>query len=249
MHPTQSQFRAALLDPCAPVPEGVQDARGAPAGRRFAVYRNTVTVSLVEAMKIAFPAVRRLLGPQNFDTLMPVFVRAHPPESPLMMHYGTAFPAFLAGFAPLAHLGFLADVARLDLALRTSYHAADARPFDAQILQQPPEKLAMLHLARAPATLVLRSAWPVFDLWKHAAQGGTAPADGPGQAVLVTRPLFDPQVHLLPHGAATWLDALEELPLGAAIERAVFRAPGFDFGAALGLALRAQAFCDAGPQI
>lgn len=240
---TQSQFRAALLDAAAPVPAGLLDASGAPAGSRYAVYRNNVTVSLIEAMKTAFPTVRALLGKQNFDTLMPFFVRAHPPSSPLMMYYGGDFPSFLESFEPLAHLGYLADVARLDLAIRASYHAADAVPFDPDLLQQSPDVLADLRLARAPATLLLRSRWPLHDLWRRAAHL-EAPAPRPiAQAVLITRPEFDPDIHLLPSGAATWLMALEEHPLGTATEMALAAAPDFDFADTLTLALQSQAFC------
>ncbi|WP_299028940.1 DNA-binding domain-containing protein [uncultured Sulfitobacter sp.] len=242
-HVTQSKFRAALLEASVPVPEGLIDAQGGPAGRRYAVYRNNVTVSLVEAMKVAFPSVRSLLGQQNFDSLVPMFVRAHPPKTPLMMHYGAEFPTFLEGFEPLAHLGYLGDVARLDLAIRASYHAADAAPFDPTVLQQAPEQLATLHLTAAPATRIIRSRWPLFDLWQRA-RDTDAPAPRPtGQAVLITRPEFDPQVHLLPTGAATWLGALQTQPIGPAVETATAAAPDFDFAATLTLALQSQAFC------
>jgi tRNA U55 pseudouridine synthase TruB len=63
-----------------------------------------------------------------------------------------------------------------------------------------------------------------------------------GQAVLVTRPEFDPIVHLLPTGAATWLAALETQPLGSAVEAATAAAPNFDLAASLTLALHARAF-------
>ncbi|KEJ89960.1 HvfC/BufC N-terminal domain-containing protein [Sulfitobacter donghicola] len=240
---SQTSFRAALLDAEQPIPDGLVDGAGSPAGRRYAVYRNNVTVSLIEAMKVAFPLVRVLLGQQNFDSLVPMFVRAHPPSSPLMMHYGADFPAFLESFQPLEHLGYLGDVARLDLALRDSYHAADAIPFDANVLQQPPEVLAGLRLNRAPSTLVLRSRWPIFDLWRRATATEAPAPRAQGQAILITRPEFDPAVHLLPTGAATWLNALLTDPIGVAVEKAASAAKEFDFAETLTLCLQTHAFC------
>lgn len=242
MHTTQAQFRAALLDPTQPVPDGLFDGTGGPAGRRYAVYRNNVTTSLVDAMKVAFPSIRGLLGFRNFDTLVPIFVRQHPPRSALMMHYGADFPEFLESFGPLAHLGYLGDVARMDLAMRASYHAADAPPLDPAVLQQSPELLADLNLPRAPATRLLRSRWPLFDLWRRS-RDADAPTPRPeAQAILITRPEYDPAPHLLPPGAATWLIALAHTPLGIAIEKTVETVPDFDLETCLTLALRTQAF-------
>ncbi len=240
---SQSRFRAGLLDPAQPVPDGLCDGGGRPAGRRYDVYRNNVAVSLIEAMKTAFPLVLKLIGTQNFDRLAGIYVRDHPPSSPLMMFYGARFPDFLEGFAPLAHIGYLSDAARLDIALRQSYHAADAAPFDPEPLQKfSSEALLEATIRLAPSTRILRSCWPLHDIWVFNQSTDAEKPRSISQDILVTRVGFDPIPHALPVGGALWLETLASgVSFGEAHDIALAAHTDFDLATCLTLALSTQA--------
>ena len=242
-------FAAPLLDPGIPQPAGLVDARGNAAGRRFDVYRNNVTVSLIDALLVGFPVLTKLLGEENMRGLARLFARAHPPASPLMMFYGAEMADFLAGMAQLSHLPYLPDVARLEMSLRRSYHAADAAPIAPDLLASlAPEALMSATVVLAPSVIVLRSDWPIHDIWRFNTQSG-APKPAPGaQDVAVLRPEFDPEVVLLPPGAATWIDGLRDgMPFGVAVEAAVSGTPDFDLAAALSLLLSGGAITSITP--
>ena len=246
MGATQTDFRAALLDPERAVPKGLTDGEGRPTTRRFAVYRNNVTVALIEALRTGFPVLCKLLGEQNFDQLARLFARTHPPSSPLMMHYGRALPDFLEGFAPLAHIGYLPDVARLELALRSAYHAADSAPLDpVRLGALAPETLMQTRLHLAPAVQVVPSKWPIFDIWRYNTVANAPKPQSVAQRVLVTRAEFDPMPHVLTLPQYAWVEAIHAgAPLDDAVDAATAHDPDFDLGPVLTLLVQHNALTD-----
>jgi len=232
----QTEFATALLDPNKANPAGLSDPDGRPAGRRFSVYRNNVAVSLTEALKAAFPVICKLVGDEFFEAMAGVYLRAHPPKSPVLMFYGVDMPEFLAGFEPVAHLGYLPDIARLEFALRQSYHAADAAPINPELLQDMPTDQLMgstLHLA--PSARLLQSQWPIHALWLANTIDNAPKVQMEAQDVLITRPEFDPQPMLLGTGAAAFVEALGKgRSFGDALKSA---GKGFDLSAALAVLL------------
>ena len=230
---TQDAFRAALLDPTQAAPAGLVNPDGSQASKRYDVYRNNVAVSLSDALEAAFPVVRKLVGDQFFRAMAGVYLRKHPPTDPLMMFYGQKMPHFLMRFEPVKTLPYLPDIARLELAMRRSYHAADSTPIAAQDLgAYAPDALMALRMTLAPALQVVASSYPVHAIYMANTSAAPHPKDSSPETVLITRPQFDPVAQLISAQAADFITAL-----GRGDQLAVAHAaagPGFDLGATLG---------------
>lgn len=234
---SQAVFTAGLLDPELTAPDGLQDGRGAPTSKRFDVYRNNVAVSLTDALEGAFPVVHKLVGAEFFRAMAGIYQRKHLPESALMMFYGHKMPQFLKRFPPAQSLAYLPDVARLEIALRKSYHAADAEPVTPDTLGAlSPDALMAARITLAPALRVVSSIHPIHAIWQvNMVAGSAAPVRVP-ETVLITRPRFDPQQHVITAQEAAFVTALQDnLPLGVAMSKA---GAELDLGTLLGLLLR-----------
>ena len=243
---TQSAFAAALLNPNLPCPGGLSTWNGSDPEVRFAVYRNNVTVSLIDALADTFPVVQALVGEEFFRAMAQVFMQANPPRSRLMAFYGHDFADFVRAFPPAASVPYLADVARLEMARVLAYHAADADPFPAETLRAAladPEQLLSLRLVLHPSVQVIASPFAVFSLWA-AHQGALCISSvdpEQAQAALVFRNGLDVDTLELVANSTAFLSALQTgQTLLEASDGAIRVDPEFDLSHALALLLRLQ---------
>lgn len=241
MNVSQDAFRAGLLDPEVPAPTGLTNPDGAQATKRFDVYRNNVAVGLSDALEVAFPVIRKLVGDNFFCAMAGVYLRKHPPTSPLMMFYGEAMPQFLRRFAPAQSLPYLPDIAKLELAMRRAYHAADAQSVDPQALgAMAPDALLASRLRIAPAVQVLTSEFPIHAIYLANTTPDTSKPVMRPESVLITRAGYDPQIHLIDRAAATCITALiAGTTLGETLTN-----DALDLGATLALLLGQSAVTD-----
>lgn len=228
----QDAFVHALRDPGAAVPRGVRAHNSAAPRKRFSVYRNNVAAGLTAALEARFPAVRKIVGEDFFKGVAKLFAAEQPPRSPLMMFYGDEFPAFLAVFEPARDLPYLADIARLEAARTRAYHAADAKPLEAEALHALPQQaLADLRFTLHPALEIVASDYPVVTIWAmNSGEMDLAPIKNwQGEDALVSRPSLDIEVRRLPPGAKDFLQSLAAgQPLGTAGAAALAASADFD---------------------
>ncbi|WOH80002.1 DNA-binding domain-containing protein [Bradyrhizobium sp. BEA-2-5] len=241
-----ARFAAALIDPGRATPSLVTGPNGKAAGRRYDVYRNNVTVSLIDALAAIYPAVQRITGADFFRAMARSHVRASPPTSLLLLDYGRDFPAFIETYEYACAMPWLADVARIERAWLDAYHAADAAPLSRDALALvPPERLADVVFTAHPAAGIVRSPFAAVTIFAANRSGempGRIDAGTPEDA-LITRPEMDVVVRHLPEAGAVFLtNLMSGRPLGDAAASALQSSPGFDIAANIAGMIEAGAF-------
>ena len=165
------------------------------------------------------------------------FALRHPPRSRLMLAYGDAFPVFIAGFEPASALPYLADVAALEAARTSAYHAADAPALGpAEFGGVDPDALFAMTVQLHPSARILVSHFAIFSLWAAHQQALAIAGVDPStpEDVLVVRPLLDVEVTRLLPGGAVFITRLSAgASLGAAATAAIAAAAEFNLTAAL----------------
>ncbi|ODR92374.1 DNA-binding domain-containing protein [Sinorhizobium alkalisoli] len=235
-----------LLDPSCATPGFVAGPNGKAADRRFNVYRNNVTVSLMNALADIYPATLRITGEAFFRAMARFHVRETPPTSPLLFEYGRDFPDFIERYEYAQSMPWLADVARIERAWLDAYHAADGAVLSpAELAAVPPDRLGDLVFEAHPATRIVCSAYPAVTIFSvNRASGPVGRIETTAaESALVTRPALDVEVRRLAPGADRFLGGLVA---GETMERAASAAGAvnadFDPAAAIRTMLEAGAF-------
>jgi hypothetical protein len=239
-------FSPALLNPQGETPTVVTGPNKKTAVKRFNVYRNNVTVSLIDAIASIFPATQRITGVEFFRAMARFHIRVSPPQSPLLFEYGRDFPDFIERYEYARGMPWLADVARLERAWLDAYHAADRETLTPTALAAlPQERLADVAFVPHPATRIVRSDFPTVSIF---VANRTVEIVGPVEAsaaedALITRPDLDVVVRHLPDGGAIFLAHLiSGTTLGEAASAAFEAIPAFDLGANIAGMIEAGVF-------
>jgi hypothetical protein len=203
---------------------------------RLDIYRNTFLVTLTRALRLCFPAVAKLVGEEFFEGAAQIFVAELPPRAAWLDQYGEKFADFLGCFEPAQSAPYLADVARLEWAVNTALHAADAERLDpAQLTAVNVEDQGRICLIPEPSISLLQLVYPADLIWNAVLSGESTAlgeidlTSGPVD-VRIERRTTSVAVDRLPR--KTWR-FLAMLCAGRPIEAAIRAEQDFDVSAAL----------------
>ncbi len=161
----QRAFAASMLHEEDDAVCGAIVQEGFTAAERLRIYRNTCRSTLIEALRMTYPAIERLVGRDCFDMAAARFAGSHPPQSGYLNEYGGEFPDFLAAFGPASELPYLADVASFEWALSVAANAADAPVLDPlTVAAVDPQGHAALRFEPHPSVSFLTLAYPADQI-------------------------------------------------------------------------------------
>jgi hypothetical protein len=138
---------------------------------RWQIYRSGYFIRIQSVLMEEYRALTRILGEEASAALFARYLRACPPRTHDLGDAGDRLADFLVGDALTEQLSFLPDLARLERAVADCFIAEDCEVLQRTTLcSRTPAALAEMALCLLPGTRLLRSAWPLLDLWRCRAQ-------------------------------------------------------------------------------
>lgn len=231
--------RAVINHDEGAVADWIAAAHGLDASARIAIYRNNIFGNYRNTLRAVYPVILGLVGEPFFNRAADTYVSRYPSRSGDLNDFGGELGDFLAQWPPSAQLVYLADVAKLEWAMESAFHAADAAPLDLQALAiVPPEVFSTLRFDLHPASRIVWSPYPILRIWQVNQPGfdgdQSVQLDAGGDSLLVIRRGSGVELERLSPGELVLLRALAEgMSLAAAHTRALQAEPELDLSAFL----------------
>ncbi|MDE0310171.1 MAG: DNA-binding domain-containing protein [Acidiferrobacterales bacterium] len=137
--------------------------------RRLQIYGNNIRSTLTESLQSIYSATEAIVGRDYFKMLARQYLVDFPPEQGSIHQFGDQFAQFVKTFEGLEKIAYLTDIASIDWAYHTAFHAPSAPSVSVSCLARfTPDDYENLLLHRHPSVTVVSSSFPIFDIWNYA---------------------------------------------------------------------------------
>jgi hypothetical protein len=210
----QRRFQAYLLNPHSIPPAVFRDDGRASGAQRAEVYAEAYRLRLIEALAADYPALRALLGEDDFAALGRVYAEVHPSRHASIRWFGRHLHRFLQDDAKYRERPELAELAAFEWALSEAFDAAEAPIVSPKALAAlPAARWPDLRLRFHPAVRRVELRFNIPEIWRALNQKASLPPfevlDSP-QAWIVWRSDLKLFFRSLNLGEALAFDALHQ---------------------------------------
>ena len=172
----QREFQDYLLHRDPAVLQHVVGTGAADAATRMDVYADGYSLRLLEALEEDYPGLKAIAGSRDFEALGRAFIAACPSTFRNLRWYGERLAQFLETSPDWSDRPELADMARFEWAMATSFDALDAACLSREALTGvPPENWPRLSFIVHPAVQRVELKTNVTRAWSAHARGEELP--------------------------------------------------------------------------
>lgn len=133
----------------------------------IAIYQHAYPARLTSALRDNHEVLARALGDEAFDRLARAFIDAHPSRQPSIRWFGAGLADFMTQHEELVPHPAMADIARMDWAVRGAFDAADATPITRDaLLALPADAWPELRFDAHPSVRIVPLHWRIERAWR-----------------------------------------------------------------------------------
>lgn len=169
MREMQVWFQDQIVGPQLDVEGAIERLRpstGLEPEECIGLYRGMYGLRMAESLEVDYPVVAAFIGERRFQTLVHNYVRSFPSRSYTLNRLGDHLPEYIASSRVKDHR-FLADLARMELAITQVFDEVETPPLTPGQLQRLREAdLLTLRLRPVRAARILQFDHPVDDAFQ-----------------------------------------------------------------------------------
>jgi hypothetical protein len=149
---------------------------------RLDLYHRQYWYRVLDSLEEDFPALKVMLGDDDFRTLLEAYLEATPSRSGTLRHLGSQLPAFLASHPQLAGRQTAAaiELAQLEYALCLAFEAGEREPADAAQFEEG-------RVTLQPHVQVFALRTTADEFWRHAVGGAGAARPAAAETACASR--------------------------------------------------------------
>lgn len=209
---TQQRFQQAVLS--EDVAPGLFVAEGAGVAGGLGLYLTAYRARLQAALRDNYPVLHRALGDEAFAELASAYIAAHPSRFRSIRWFGDVLSTFLDAAPQRLPHPALADVARMDWAMRGAFDAADAALLTlADLAALAPADWPLQRFVLLPSFRVVELDWAIEPVWRVLNENAGAETSTPeplSHVLLVWRPALECRWRSAGKSEAVALNALRQ---------------------------------------
>ena len=134
---------------------------------RFDVYRQTVFENMINALRITYPGVWKLLGEICANSVANSYCKTakNLPKTGCLDDFGGNFPEFLSTLKQLSKLPYLKDYANYEWFKHLSYMAEDSKSISpSDLINISEDEMDYVKFHFCPSVHIFQSKYPLFDI-------------------------------------------------------------------------------------